>query len=208
MDDRLGDTHFLIVEFQQRAIFIDAADANDPEVDLELVDEVDGCLADDAAIAGTHHAAGHDDIEILLVLEDGRHVQVVGDDLKPVVITQRLGHHLVAGADVDEQRGVVRNLPGQGGRHAPLGAQVQCLAGAVGGADGTGLKPRAPVHALERAGLGQLIEVATNGLRRDLEVTGQLLDGGISLTRDQFDNGAMALWLHHPALLLSAACET
>src|SRR5690554_8238248 len=50
-NDRLGDARFLIVELQQRTILIDTADPDDAEVHLELVDKVDGRLADNPTVA-------------------------------------------------------------------------------------------------------------------------------------------------------------
>ena len=79
-DDRLGDPHLAIVEVEQRAVVIDAADPDDPDVDLELADQVDRRLADDAAIARPHQPAGDDHPEIRLVAQEQRDVEIVGHD--------------------------------------------------------------------------------------------------------------------------------
>ena len=63
-DDRLRDAHLVIVEIEQRAVGIDAADADDAEIDAELADQVDRRLADDAAVAAAHDAAGDDHLEV------------------------------------------------------------------------------------------------------------------------------------------------
>ena len=41
-------------------------------------------------------------------------MQVVGDDFEVVMVEQRPGNRLGGGADIDEDRGVVRNLGGDG----------------------------------------------------------------------------------------------
>ncbi|EWH02020.1 hypothetical protein Q427_10895 [Halomonas sp. BC04] len=37
------------------------------------------------------------------MLENGSDIEVVGDDLQPLMIEQGFRHHFVAGADIDEE---------------------------------------------------------------------------------------------------------
>lgn len=41
-------------------------------------------------------------------------MQVVGDDFQVIVVEQRPGNRLGGGADIDENRGVIGNLGGNG----------------------------------------------------------------------------------------------
>src|SRR5262245_66448490 len=76
-DDAFRSAHFAVIEIEQRAVGVDAGDADDAEVGLELAEEVDGGLADDAAVAAAHHAAGDDDLEAGVLAHDAGDVQVV-----------------------------------------------------------------------------------------------------------------------------------
>src|SRR5688572_25124875 len=57
-DDRLRDLDLAKVEVEQSAVMVDRGSADHRIIDLELLDEIDGRLADDAAVGPTHHAAG------------------------------------------------------------------------------------------------------------------------------------------------------
>lgn len=118
-----GYPHFLIVEIQQAAVFVDPADTDQGEVDLELVDEIDAGLADDTAVAA-HIAASEQDFEIILGAEDRGDVQVVGDHLELGKIEQRPGDGFGGGADVDEQRGVIGNL-------AAIASAMRCFSSRI-----------------------------------------------------------------------------
>ena len=92
-------------------VVVDAADADDGVVDLELLDEIHRRLADDTAVAA-HRTAGHQYLEVGLGAELRGDVQVVGDDLQALVILQLTGDGLGGGTDIDEQLGVIGNLRG------------------------------------------------------------------------------------------------
>src|SRR3546814_17117990 len=66
LDDGLRRAHLAVVEVQQGAVVVDAGDADDAEVDLDLLDGVDAGLADDAAVAAAPDAAGDDHLEVRL----------------------------------------------------------------------------------------------------------------------------------------------
>lgn len=97
VDDGLGNPHFLVIEVEQAAVVVDAADADDRVVDLELLDEVHGSLADDTAVAA-YRTAGHQHFEVGLGAELGSDVQVIGDDLQAFVVLQFAGNGLGGGA--------------------------------------------------------------------------------------------------------------
>src|SRR5690554_6798640 len=136
-NDRLGNACFLIVELQQRTILIDTADPDDAEVHLELVDKVDGCLTDDATVARAHLATGNDDVKVLFTLQNGGYIEVVGNDLKPLVLQQGFRYHFVTGTNIDEQRGVIGDVPGDKGGDTPFGLEIKALARAISSVDGT-----------------------------------------------------------------------
>ncbi len=106
-DDGLRHLHLAVVKVAQRAIGLDARDADERDVHLELADEVHRRLAHDAPVARAHHAASDDDLALGVAAQDGGHVQVVGDDAQAPVVQQRLGNGLGGGADVQDQRAVV-----------------------------------------------------------------------------------------------------
>lgn len=60
-NDGLGDLHFAQIEVAQRAVLLDAGDADHADVHAELADEIDRRLAHDAVVARAHHAARDDD---------------------------------------------------------------------------------------------------------------------------------------------------
>ncbi|MNY38266.1 hypothetical protein D3C86_1728830 [compost metagenome] len=76
-------------------------------------------------------------------------MQVVGDDLQMAVIEQRAGDGFGGGADVDEQRGVIGDLRGNGFADPLL--LIAHLVGAhgVGGVFNTGIVSRAAVIATQ-----------------------------------------------------------
>src|SRR5690606_1949817 len=49
-DDRLGHLHLAIVEVEQRPVLVDGRRPDDRVIHLELADEIDGRLTDDAAV--------------------------------------------------------------------------------------------------------------------------------------------------------------
>ena len=106
-DDRLADAHLAVVEVEQRALLVDRRGADHGVIDLELADEIDRRAADDAAVGAPHRAAGDDHLDPRVAVEDGRDVDVVGDDQQPLVVEERAGDLLGRRADIDEQRGVV-----------------------------------------------------------------------------------------------------
>ena len=147
---------------------VDPADAHQGKVDLELVDEVDTGLAHHATVTA-HIAAGEQHIEVVLGAEHGGNVEVVGDDFQVVVIEQRTGDGFGGGADVDEQRGVIGNLRGDGFTDALL--LVAHLVGTHGvrGVLDTGVIGCAAVVAAQQVGVRQLVDIAADGLRGDNE---------------------------------------
>ena len=126
VDDRLRDPDLAGIEIQQRAVGVDAADADDPEVDLELADEVETVIADDAAIPAAHVAAGDDDLEFVVLAENAGDLQIIGDDPQAFVAQQRLRHLLRRGADIDEERGVVWECAGPSAARSGASPRSNC----------------------------------------------------------------------------------
>ena len=111
-NDGLCDLHFAQVEVAQRAVGLNAGRADQRNVDLELAYEIDRRFADDGEVARAHQAASDDDFAIGIGTQRDRHVQVVGDHTQAAVTQQGPGDRFGRGADVDEQRTVLRHLLG------------------------------------------------------------------------------------------------
>src|SRR3546814_4159380 len=86
LDDRLGGAHLAVVEVEQRAVVVDARDAVDAEVDLELLDGVDAGLADDAAVAAAHDAAGDDPLAVRLSAQDLGTIEVICEYPEAIIV--------------------------------------------------------------------------------------------------------------------------
>ena len=110
-DDRLRDLDLAKVEIEQGAVMIDRRGADDGIIDLELLDEIDGGLADNAAVRAAHHAAGDHHLDRGIDAHPVGNIDVIGDNHQPVMVEKRLAHGLGRGADVDEKRGVIRDQP-------------------------------------------------------------------------------------------------
>ena len=102
-----GRRGLAVIEIEQAAVEIYAADADNAEVHLELVDGVDRRLADDALIATPHQAAGDDHLELGIPAHDTGNIEIIGDHAEPGMVQQGLCDSLGRGADVDEERGVI-----------------------------------------------------------------------------------------------------
>ena len=197
VDDGAGGTHLTIVEVQQRTVQIDAANTDDAVVHLELVNEIDGGLTDDAAIAAADQPPRHDHLEIGIPGKDQGHVEVVGDHAQSVVVEQGLGHLLGGGADIDEQGGAIGDFPREAAGDLLLFGLTDHLAMRVGHVLDTGGDPGTAMVPLQLALLIEVIDVSPNRLRRHGEALGQLLNGHIPLTLHQAQN--LGLPLAHAA---------
>src|SRR3546814_1547214 len=60
-------------------------------------------LADDAAVAAAHDAAGDDHLEVRLSAQDIGNIEVICDDPEALMVHQGVRHLLGGGADVDER---------------------------------------------------------------------------------------------------------
>ncbi len=181
-DDGLRHPHLAIVEIQQGAVLIDAADPDNPDIDFELADEIHGRFADHAAVFAADHAAGDNDLEIPFRAHEVGYVEVVGDDTKPLVPHQRAGHFFIGGADIDEQRRMIRNLSRRNGGNVLLFRMVLILTGRIGDVRGAGRQAGAAVVALQHVAVTEEIDVAADRLRGDVKVLGQRFDGDEPLT--------------------------
>ena len=102
----------MIIKLQQRAIAVDAADAENAEVETELRDKVEGGFPDDPAVAAAQFAAGENNAEVLFHHQRVGDVKVIGHNPQIVVIEQGVRHRFRRGADIDKQRRPVRDLAG------------------------------------------------------------------------------------------------
>lgn len=66
--------------------------------------------SDHGAVRAPYRAAGHNDLDPRVAIEQHRHVEIVGDDQQILVRRQRARDLFRRGADIDEQRAAVGNL--------------------------------------------------------------------------------------------------
>ena len=132
--------------------------------------------ADHRAVGTAHRAARHDHLDARMPVKQHRDIEVVGDDEQVLMRRQRACDFFRGGADVDEQRAAVGDQRRRRsadrlflfGRDKP-----SCFIGEIlhaGGDDGAAMDPR------QRALLAEIVEVLADGLRRDLEAPGKVLD--------------------------------
>src|ERR1700728_2111095 len=98
---RDADLAWIIIE--EGPIFLESGCADDRDVDFELPDELDRRAADDCAIGAAHQPAGGDHLDGRMSVKRHRHVEVVGDDKKILMVLKRVGYFLGRRADVDEE---------------------------------------------------------------------------------------------------------
>ncbi|VGP97494.1 hypothetical protein SB00610_04782 [Klebsiella quasipneumoniae subsp. similipneumoniae] len=102
----------MIIKLQQRAIAVDAADAENAEVETELRDKIEGSFSDDPAVAAAQFAAGKNNAEVLFHHQRVGDVKVIGHNPQIVVIEQGVRHRFRRGSDIDKQLRPVRDLAG------------------------------------------------------------------------------------------------
>ena len=112
----------------------------------------------------------------VVLAEDARDLQVVGDDPQAAMAQQRARHLLGGGADVDEQRGIVGDLARDQLGDAALLVEALHLARLVGGVLDARGQAGAAVVAPQQFAVAELVDVAADGLRRHVEMLGQRLD--------------------------------
>ena len=144
LNDGFGHFHFAVVKVAHGAVSLDAADADQANVHLELANEIHRGFTHNAAVHTTHHAAGDDDLAVGVVAQDLRHVQVVGDDAQAPVLAQLPRHRFHGGANVHDQRAAMRNRRGNGFGNAGFAIQGQGLALAVSDVFGGGTRHTHP----------------------------------------------------------------
>ena len=127
----------------------------------------------------------------------GGDVEVVGDHAQVLVVHQRMGHRFRRGADIDEQRGAVRDLAGDALRDAGFLFRPHHLAIVISSVDRAGRQRRAAVVTLDLVLVGQVIQIAANRLRADVKMFHQLFRADVTLQAHQLDNCVMTLCLLH-----------
>ena len=104
LDNRALGAHLMIVELQQRAVAVDAADPQNAEIQTELGNKVERRFANDAAVTAAKFAARENNAKIFFHHQRVRHVEVVGHDTQIAVAEQRVRHGLWRGPDINKQR--------------------------------------------------------------------------------------------------------
>ena len=176
LHDLARHLHFAVVVVEQAAVLVYRGGADDRVVHLELAQEFHRRLADDAAIGMSQHAARDDHFDIRVALQDVDHVHVVGDHHQALVRAQGGGHLLGGGADVDQQRAVVRDQFGRLQADAPLGVGGELPPRFVGEVGDARRQHRAAVVALQHALVAELVQVLADRLRRDAKRLASAVD--------------------------------
>src|SRR5262245_14187873 len=175
-DNGLADFHFAIIEIEQCPVLVDRRGADDGGIDLELPDEVDRARAHHRTVGPPDDAAGHDHLDGRVAVEQHRDIEVVGDD-QQLLMAHEIGRHLFRrGADVDEERALVGNERCRrlAGRALLLRRDdAPRLVGAVLDAGGD---HRPAMDAVQQPAVAQVVEVLADGLRRDVEAHGKVVD--------------------------------
>lgn len=142
VDDGPGGPHLTVVEIEEGAVYVDAADADDAEIHPELLNEVYGGLPDNPAVAMAHQAAGDDHLEIFVCGQNRGYVEIVCDHPQALVMGKRPGHGFGRRSDIDEQGSMVGDLPGDCARDLLLFIVTEDLSLIVGQVLGAGDCPR------------------------------------------------------------------
>ena len=88
LDDGSRHANLAVVKVAQCAVHLDAADANETDIDLELPNEVDSGLASYGLVARAHDTTGNDHLATLVGAQKRSHVEVVGDHAQAGVVSQ------------------------------------------------------------------------------------------------------------------------
>src|SRR6185436_13609628 len=89
-NDGLTGLELVRVKIEQRAILIDAADAENSEIRLEPGKKPHCGVADDIAVQGAQRSPGDRDFDVGITRERRGHVQIVGYDSQILTMGQRL----------------------------------------------------------------------------------------------------------------------
>ena len=116
---------FAVIVVPQAAIRLNARDADQRNVHLELTYEVHRGLAHNALVSPAHHAADHNHFALWVDAKNACHIEVVGDHPQSRMLNQRPGDGLGGGADVENQRAVIGHGGGYRFGDAGLAGCVQ-----------------------------------------------------------------------------------
>jgi hypothetical protein len=186
--DRLGYLHFAKIKIQQRAVVIDRRCADYREINLELLDEVDRSLPDDAPVSPPDHTARDYDLDRRVDSQAIGNVYVIGNNHKSVMVEQRLTNRLGRRADVYEERRVVRYYPsGRSTDRRLLFGRDFTARLVLHILDSRG-KQRAPVDASQEPAIAQFVEIFSHGLRRHPKSNCKVIYENAPIVPGEFDD--------------------
>ena len=177
IDNGACGVDFTIIEIQQGPVQINAADADDAEVNPKLFDKIDGHRADDTPVPVSYQPAGDDHLKIFISAQNRGNIEVVCNHLEAFMAHQGFGDLFGGGADVDEKRRMVGDVIGNHAGDFLFFFQTQNFTFRIRhifrtcGHPGTAMI--APEHALFTEG----VDIAPDGLRRYLKRLRQGFNG-------------------------------
>lgn len=192
LDDRLRDADLAVIEVEECTLLVDGGGADHRIIDLELADQVDSGCADDAAVGAPHRPAGDDHLDVLMRVEQRRDMQVVGDDEQAVMVGERARHLLRGRADIDEERGIVRDQRRRGPSDRRLLVAGDEAARLIGEVFDARRHHRAAMDARHDALVAELVQILSDRLGADLVARRQLLDIDAPLSPGQRHDLALA----------------
>ena len=121
------------------------------------------------------NATGDDHFEIRVVAQQGRDIEVIGNQAQVAMLAEGLGHFFGCRADIDEQRHIVGNFPRDHLRDADFFFMQQNLARRILDILDARGEPRAAVITPQQAAVAEFVDVPAYRLRSDLEALGQFV---------------------------------
>ena len=195
--DRLPGQHFGAFEIDQRAVRLDAADAENAEIGAVGTKQRLGLRTEEIAVGQAKHAAGHEDAVRAVGGELHRGIHVVGDDGEVLVMGERLRDHLRRRADAERDGGPRRNEQRHLVADPALGLRIGDAPCVVGNVDGWIDLSGSAVTPAQEIGIAQGVDVTPDGLGRDRELLSERLHRHEAVLLNERNNLRLPrAWLH------------
>src|SRR5690606_28917991 len=129
-------------------------------------------------------------------------IYVIGDDHEAFMVEKRLTNGFGGGADVDEKRGVVGNEARCRTADRALFVRRDFPPRLIFHVLDAGRKQRPAMDAGQQALVAEIVEILADGLRRHVEMRGQVFDQHAAIVLGHLDDFGMARrQVHHKSLV-------